>query len=61
MKKRYDNWIEGLDWDWNISRDRYFGIPLPVWECKKCNKIILPDEKELPVDYNNLITCLKTS
>ena len=50
MRKRYDNWIEGLDWDWNISRDRYFGIPLPVWECKKCNKIILPDEKELPVD-----------
>jgi len=50
MFKRYKNWIDGLDWDWNISRDRHFGIPIPVWECKKCKKIILPSEKELPVD-----------
>ncbi|MFH1325824.1 MAG: valine--tRNA ligase [archaeon] len=50
MYKRYENWVKGLEWDWNISRDRHFGIPIPVWECKKCGKIILPDEKELPVD-----------
>jgi len=50
MFKRYENWVNGLEWDWNISRDRYFGIPIPVWYCKKCNKIILPDKKELPVD-----------
>jgi len=50
MFKRYENWIKGLEWDWNISRDRYFGIPIPVWHCKICDKIILPDEKELPVD-----------
>lgn len=50
MFKRYQNWIEGLDWDWNISRDRHFGIPIPVWHCRKCDKIILPEEKELPVD-----------
>ncbi len=50
MHKRYDNWINGLEWDWNISRDRHFGIPIPVWECKKCNQIIIADEKELPVD-----------
>jgi len=50
MLKRYENWVNGLEWDWNISRDRYFGIPIPVWECKKCKKIIIADEKELPVD-----------
>lgn len=50
MKKRYDNWVNGLEWDWSISRERHFGIPIPVWECKNCNEIILPSEKELPVD-----------
>ncbi|MAG39805.1 valine--tRNA ligase [Candidatus Pacearchaeota archaeon] len=50
MHKRYDNWVNGLEWDWNISRSRHFGIPLPVWECKECGEIILPEEKELPID-----------
>jgi valyl-tRNA synthetase len=50
MKKRYDNWVNGLEWDWSISRERHFGVPIPVWECKKCNEIILAEEKELPVD-----------
>ncbi len=50
MFKRYENWIKGLEWDWSISRDRHFGIPIPVWYCGKCKKIILPKENELPVD-----------
>lgn len=50
MHKRYDNWIKGLEWDWSISRNRYFGIPIPVWKCPKCQKIILPLDSELPVD-----------
>ncbi|MDP2628667.1 MAG: valine--tRNA ligase [Nanoarchaeota archaeon] len=50
MFKRYENWVNGLEWDWNISRERHFGIPIPVWECSKCNEVILPLEKELPVD-----------
>jgi valyl-tRNA synthetase len=50
MHKRYDNWVNGLEWDWNISRERHFGVPIPVWECKKCKEIILADEKELPID-----------
>jgi len=54
MFKRYENWVNGLEWDWNISRDRHFGIPIPVWECKKCKKILLPEEKELPVDPVNI-------
>lgn len=50
MHKRYDNWVNGLEWDWNISRNRHFGIPIPIWECKSCKEIILPKEKELPID-----------
>lgn len=50
MKNRYDNWVKGLKYDWNISRQRFFGIPFPVWYCKKCNHIILAKESSLPVD-----------
>jgi len=50
MRVRYDNWVTGLKYDWCISRQRFFGIPFPVWYCKKCNEIILADEKQLPVD-----------
>lgn len=50
MFKRYENWIKGLEWDWSISRNRHFGVPIPVWYCKKCNEIIIADEKELPID-----------
>jgi valyl-tRNA synthetase len=50
MFKRYENWVKGLEWDWNISRERHFGIPIPIWFCSKCNKTIIAEEKELPVD-----------
>jgi len=50
FKARYDNWIAGLKWDWNISRQRYYGVPFPVWYCKKCGKVILAQETQLPVD-----------
>jgi len=50
MKNRYDNWVKGLKYDWCISRQRFFGIPIPVWYCKKCGEVILPDEKQLPID-----------
>lgn len=50
MFKRYENWINGLEWDWSISRERHFGIPIPAWHCKSCNEIIMAEEKELPVD-----------
>ncbi|HUB92787.1 MAG TPA: valine--tRNA ligase [Candidatus Saccharimonadales bacterium] len=50
MKVRYDNWINGLQWDWSISRQRFFGIPLPVWYCRECDEPMMPSKDELPVN-----------
>lgn len=50
MKVRYDDWVKNLAWDWTISRQRYFGVPIPVWYCESCGEIILPKENELPLD-----------
>ncbi len=50
MKHRLFNWINGLQWDWCISRQRFFGVPFPVWYCKKCGEVILAEESQLPVD-----------
>jgi valyl-tRNA synthetase len=49
MRKRFENWTQNLAWDWIISRQRYYGIPIPVWYCE-CGEILFADEKELPVD-----------
>ncbi|MFZ5353916.1 MAG: valine--tRNA ligase [Bacillota bacterium] len=50
MKIRYQNWVSNLKWDWCISRQRYFGVPFPVWYCSHCGHIILADEEMLPVN-----------
>jgi valyl-tRNA synthetase len=50
MKQRYIDWVENLKWDWCISRQRFFGVSIPVWYSKKTGEIILPDESQLPVD-----------
>lgn len=50
MKNRYDNWVNGLQWDWLISRQRYFGVPFPVWYCKKCDEPVFADMVSLPID-----------
>jgi valyl-tRNA synthetase len=42
--------VENLGWDWCISRHRYFGVPIPVWYCNACDKILLASEEQLPVD-----------
>lgn len=50
MKVRYVNWVENLNWDWCISRQRHFGVPFPVWYEKDTGNIVLADESELPID-----------
>ncbi len=50
MKKRYTERVENLKWDRCISRQRYFGIPIPVRYSKKTGEAILPDEDQLPVN-----------
>lgn len=50
MKNRYKLWVENLKWDWCISRQRYFGVPFPVWYCKDCKKPIFAAEEQLPIN-----------
>ena len=50
MHSRYTEWVENIMWDWCISRQRYFGVPFPVWYCKDCNEPIFASKEDLPVN-----------
>jgi valyl-tRNA synthetase len=55
MKVRIDQWIDGLSWDWCISRQRFFGVAFPVWYSKRAGeegKILVAEIDQLPCDPN---------
>jgi valyl-tRNA synthetase len=50
MRRRLEDWIDGLKWDWNITRQRRYGVPFPVWFCASCDAPVLARLEDLPVD-----------
>ena len=50
MRQRLIDWVESMDWDWVISRQRVFATPIPAWYCTSCKEPIVAEEKQLPVN-----------
>jgi valyl-tRNA synthetase len=50
MKSRFVDWVQNLQWDWCISRQRFSGIPFPVWYDKHTGKAYVAGIEHLPID-----------
>ena len=57
MQARFENWVNGLNGDWCVSRQRFFGVPFPLWYQVRRRRIasitsarLLPREDRLPID-----------
>ncbi len=56
MRARYTSWVEGLNGDWLVSRQRFFGVPVPTWYGldehgqPDYDRIMVPTEDQLPID-----------
>jgi valyl-tRNA synthetase len=50
MFSRYRDWVTNLGWDWCISRQRFYGVPFPLWHCTDCKAVLTAPEESLPID-----------
>ncbi|MFA5313791.1 MAG: class I tRNA ligase family protein, partial [Methanomassiliicoccales archaeon] len=50
MKVRLQDWVNSLQWDWVVSRQRYFATPIPVWECESCKHVVPAKEEDCYID-----------
>ncbi len=50
MKIRLRDWVESLEWDWVLSRQRIFATPIPLWECADCGHVVAAEEDQCYVD-----------
>jgi valyl-tRNA synthetase len=61
MQARYENWVNGLTGDWCISRQRFFGVPFPIWYAldgdgrPKYDEPITPEAADLPIDPSTAV------
>ncbi len=50
MKIRLEEWVNSLEWDWVISRQRYFATPIPLWECETCHEVVVARPEDCYID-----------
>ncbi|AHX11517.1 valine--tRNA ligase [Neorickettsia helminthoeca str. Oregon] len=55
MRIKIEQWIDGIKWDWCISRQRYLGVRVPVYYDEETEEILLPEEVDLPINGDPIL------